>query len=93
MSAFKPQQRHLTIKGRTFHFVSYEGSPANLRKAQLPYPPMWYLMVEGRRFPVFPCDANLSLPQIDELLGAWAVDNAMGPVKTPHVAAPSRRAN
>ena len=31
MSAFKSQQRHLTIGGRSFHFVSYEGVPANPR--------------------------------------------------------------
>ena len=55
MTAFRPQQRHLTIQGRRFHFVSYEGRPANHRRAQLAYPAMWYLMVEGRRRPVLPC--------------------------------------
>lgn len=83
MSAFKAQQRHLTIRGRDFHFVSYEGSRGNVQRARLPYPAMWYLMVEGRRCPAFPCDPSLSLPELDAALGAWAQDNALGPVEVP----------
>ena len=81
MTAFKPQQRHLTIRGRAFHFASYEGRPANYRRAQLAYPAMWYLMVEGRRCPVLPCDSSQSLPQLDAALRDWAEDNALGPVE------------
>jgi hypothetical protein len=92
MSAFKPQQRHLTIRGRAFHFVSYEGRPTNRRRAQLPYPAMWYLMVEGRRCPVLPCDTTLSLPQLDAALSAWAEDNALGPVESTPVAPTISRA-
>jgi hypothetical protein len=89
MSAFKPQQRHLTIRGRAFHFVSYEGSAGNMHRAQLPYPPMWYLMVEGHRCPVFPCAAEVALPQLDAALTAWVEDNALGPVEaTPRPANP-----
>jgi hypothetical protein len=87
MSRFKPQQRHLTIRGRLLHFVSYEGSPGNPRRAQLPYPAMWYLMVEGRRCPVVPCDPNHSLPQLDAALCAWAEDNALGPIEKSHIGA------
>ena len=85
MSAFKPQQRHLTIRGRTFHFVSYEGGPTNRRREQLPDPAMWYLMVEGRRCPVLPLDTSLSASQVDAALSAWALDNALGPVESPPV--------
>jgi hypothetical protein len=97
VSTFTPQQRHLTIRGRPFHFVSYEGRPANPRREQPSYPPMWYLMVEGRRYPVLPCDPSLSLPQLDAALCAWAEDNALGPADaTPVVPAiqatsPNRR--
>lgn len=80
MKAFKPQQRHLTIRGRPFHFVSYEGRPTNHRRAQLAYPAMWYLMVEGRRCPVLPCDPDRSLPELDAALRDWAEDNTLGPV-------------
>lgn len=85
MSAFKPLQRHLTIRGRDFHFVSYQGSSGNPQRAQLPFPAMWYLMLEGRRCPVFPCDEALTLPQVDETLLEWAEDNAVGPVESAHL--------
>ncbi len=82
MSAFKPQQRHLTIRGRAFHFVSYEGRPANARRAEEPLPPMWYLMVEGHRCPVLPCEPGQPLAETDAALLTWAEDNALGPVQT-----------
>lgn len=97
MSAFKPQQRHITIKGRTFHFVSYEGQPADVRRSLAERPAMWYLMVEGRRFPAFPCDPTKPLTEIDQLLSRWAEDNATGPVQQashgadPAPGGPSRR--
>lgn len=90
MSTPKPQQRHLTIRGRPFHFVSYQGSPGNPRRAQLPYPAMWYLMVEGRRCPVLRCDAALSLAELDAALSAWVEDNALGPVELASDAAGAR---
>ena len=85
MSPPKPQQRHLTIRGRPLHFVSYEGSRGNPQRAQLPYPAMWDLMVEGRRCPVFPCDASLTPADLDAALVAWADDNAQGPVESSHI--------
>jgi hypothetical protein len=83
MSAFKPQQRHLTIHGRVFHFVSYEGQPANTPRKQVARPAMWYLMVEGRRCPAMPCDPTQTEPEIDRFLSRWAMDNALGPVERP----------
>jgi len=81
VSAFKPEQRRLTIRGRIFHFVSYEGQPANARRSQLPSPPMWFLMVEGRRCPVLPFDPDQSSSQVDAALSAWAEENALGPAR------------
>lgn len=58
---------------------------------------MWYLMVEGRRFPAFPCDPSTPLPETDQLLSRWAEDNATGPADgsshttEPAPAGPSRR--
>jgi hypothetical protein len=82
MTAFKPQQRHLTIRGRTFHFVSYEGRPENTRRAETSLPPMWFLMVEGRRCPVLPCEVGQPLAEVDAALSIWAEDNALGPVES-----------
>jgi hypothetical protein len=80
MTAFKSQQRHLTIRGQTFHFVSRKGRMANHRRDQLGYPAMWYLIVDGRRCPVLPCDSSQSLLELDVALRDWAEDNALGPV-------------
>ena len=95
MSAFKPQQRHLTVRDREFHFVAYEGSPTKLRAGQEPYPAMWYLMVEGRRCPALLFDSEQDLPQVDEALCAWAEDNAIGSMEpapaAPKAAAANRR--
>lgn len=89
MSAFKPQQHHLRIRGRLFHFVSYEGQPADHRRDQPATPDMWYLMVEGRRCPVRPCDSSQSLTQLEAALQAWAEDNALGPVEARRSAEPA----
>ncbi len=86
MSAFKSEQRHLIVRGRAFHFVSYEGRPANAHRGEDQQPPMWYLMVEGRRFAAFPCDAHQAGAELDAALARWAEDNAMGP--TASAAAP-----
>lgn len=81
MSAFKPQQRHLAIGGRTFHFVSYEGQPPNPRRGEAGGPPMWYLMVEGRRCPAMPCDPAQALPDVDRALARWAEAHALVPTE------------
>lgn len=76
MNEFKSQHRRLTIQGRSFHFVSHEGRPADHRHAQLAYPTMWYLMDKGRRYPVLPCDSEQSLPELDAALRDWAEGRA-----------------
>jgi hypothetical protein len=78
MSAFKPQQRHLTLGGRAFHFVAYEGRLENLNRNQPAEPAMWYLMVEGRRCPVTTFDTEQSLEQTDKILSRWLQQNALG---------------
>jgi len=83
MSSPNPKQRHLTIRGRVFHFVWHHGRPGNPHRAELPYPAMWYLMVEGHRCPALPCDPELSPSDLDSALTAWAEDNALGPVEAP----------
>lgn len=88
MSAFKPQQRRLTIRGRDYHFVSYEGHPADARKQLTSAPPMWFLMVEGRRIPVFPCEPSQPLLEVDAALSVWVADNAAGPAPAPRTAGP-----
>ncbi len=77
MTAFKPQQRHMTLNGRAFHFVAYEGRSENVARNQPGEPPMWYLMVEGRRCPVSPFVADQTVEQIDLMLSRWLQKNAL----------------
>lgn len=85
MTAFKPQQRHLVIHGHPFHFASSKGRPANRQRAQLAYPAMWYLVVDGRRrCPVLLCDSNRSPLELDAALRDYAEDTALGPFSMGH---------
>ena len=77
MSAFKPQQRHLAMGGRNFHFVSYEAQEPNARRGELGSPPMWCLMVEGRRCPVLSYDPAQPLEDVDIALAKWVKENAL----------------
>ncbi len=79
MSAFKPQQRHLAIDDRTFHFVSYEAQPPNARRGELGSPAMWFLMVEGRRCPALDYDPEQTLTDVDVALEQWVQANALAP--------------
>ena len=88
MSAFKPQQRHLAIDGRTFHFVSYEAQPPNPRRGEEGGPAMWFLMVEGRRCPALNYDPAQDLMDVDAALAVWVEANALAPAP----AAPPSRA-
>lgn len=83
MPPFKSVHRTLTIRGRPMHFETRAGRAADFHRAQLAYPPMWYLVVEGNVCPAFPCDPDLSDFALDVALRDWAEDNALGPVEGP----------
>ena len=100
MSTFKPQQRHLTIKGRAFHFVSYEARSANERRGEKAEPSMWYLMVEGHRRPTVPCHPDQPETEVDKALLRWVEDQdltapppAPPPTRSTRRSQPSRRIN
>ena len=54
MTAYKNAQQHVVMKGRDFHFVSYDGTPANEKRGIVETGPMWYLMGPNKRWPVMP---------------------------------------
>jgi hypothetical protein len=97
LSTFKPQQRRLTIKGRAFHFVSYEGRAANERRGEKAEPSMWYLMLEGRRCPTVPCQPDQPETEIDQALLRWVEEQglttlpAVRPAKAPSTRATTDR--
>jgi hypothetical protein len=86
VTSYKIEQRRLTHRGREFHFVSYEGRVANERRSESALPPMWYLMISGKRLEVMP-----QVPGQDEL----ALDTAFVRWLDQHVfaaaAAPARK--
>ncbi len=71
MSSYKIDQRHLNHRGRVFHFVSYEGQPANLRREEPAVEATWFLMGPGRRWSVMPQQAAQPTEDVDRCLIEW----------------------
>ena len=65
------QQRRLYHRGRTFHFVSYDGVPANPKRAQAATEPAWWLMSGGRRWEVMPFHPGRDEAELDRAFTAW----------------------
>lgn len=86
MIRYTIEQRHLIHRGRSFHFVSYDGQPGNAGKGMAATAPAWYLMTEGKRREVMPHVPGQPEDVVDIALVAWLDENAFGG------AAPSRSA-
>jgi hypothetical protein len=71
MSSFKTQQHRLIRRGRTFHFVSYDRQPADLKRSQPEAPPTWYVMLAGKRWLVSPYAAEADAAELDRQFGEW----------------------
>lgn len=71
MSSFKLEQRRLTLRGREFHFVSYEGQLANAARHQPATIPTWFLMNAGKRWPVIAHQPGQETDELDRLLAQW----------------------
>ena len=78
---YKTDQLHLTHRGRSFHFVSYEGVHANPAKQLLERPAMWFLMSGGKRWEVMPEAPELERKDLDQLLGRWLDENVFARAK------------
>jgi len=71
MSGYRVEQHRLTHRGRVFHFVSYEGAPANLAKQVAATSPSWYLMSAGKRWEVMPQSVGQDPAELDRLFAEW----------------------
>ena len=71
MSVHKVEQRRLFLRGREFHFVSYEAQPANERRGIPAVPAMWCLMSGAARHPVIPHRKGQSAAELDSELVRW----------------------
>ncbi len=71
MSSYRTQQHRLVHRGQTFHFVSYEGQPADEKNHQPQTPPSWYLMLAGKRWMVGPQVPEAVPAELDRQFAAW----------------------
>ncbi len=71
MSGYKTEQHRLFHRGRTFHFVSYEGQPADEKRHQPETPPSWFLMLAGKRWMVGPQVAETVPAELDRQFVEW----------------------
>lgn len=65
------EQRRLNHRGREFHFVSYDGLPANPKRSQLATAPAWWLMSAGTRWEVIPFQPERDDAELERALTAW----------------------
>lgn len=80
MTRHAVQQRRLLYRGREFHFVSYEGVPANPKRAQPATDPAWWLMSAGTRWEVMPFRPDQAPQDIDRRFREWLDANAFDSV-------------
>ncbi|MEO8193981.1 MAG: hypothetical protein ABI681_09015 [Gemmatimonadales bacterium] len=71
MGSYKVLQHRISHAGKSFHFVSYDGVPANVRRGEPATGPMWYLMRAGKRWPVMPQVAGQAESETASALGSW----------------------
>ena len=73
------QQVYLRHRGRSFHFVSYEGHPADLKKHQAATGPAWFLISAGKRWEVMPYQLEQQDEERDRLFTAWLESHVFQP--------------
>lgn len=71
MSKVKTEQRRVTCRGRSFHFVSYEAEPGNPAKSKPAIMAAWFLMSAGKRWFVLPHDPSQDPLELDQQLTQW----------------------
>jgi len=101
MNTYKTQQHHLVHRGRSFHFVSYEGQPADPKVELSGTPPAWFLIYGGKRWMAFPQVDDTAPAVLAGQFGEWldarvcdaprALQCQQPPL--PGAAAPARRAD
>ena len=65
------EQRHLWYRGRTFHFVSADGVPADAKRKQPAKEPAWWLMSAGTRWEVMPFSPGRDPAELDRAFETW----------------------
>lgn len=78
MSKLVVEQRRLLHRGREFHFVSYDGVPANVKRGQPATLPAWWLMNAGTRWEVMPFQPGPDAAALDRDFTAWLDAHVFG---------------
>lgn len=78
MSKYTVQQRRLRHRGREFHFVSYEGRPANPRRDEPATDATWFLMSAGKRWEVMPEQPGQDGEELDRRFREWLDTHVFG---------------
>jgi hypothetical protein len=74
VSSYRVEQRRLEHRGREFHFVSYQARPHNARRGEDAHPDMWFLINDGKRYPVMAQVPGQLDEEIEQALRAWVDD-------------------
>jgi hypothetical protein len=75
VTAYRNQQRRLKHRGREFHFVSYDGQPADVKTARPASQSMWFLIASGKRWVSVPFEAGQDEVGLDQALVGWLEAN------------------
>jgi len=90
MTGLIPGHRHVTHRGRSFHFVFGEALEADVRRRQPAIPARWYLVsLIGHRWPAIPFDAAHTDAELDGRLAEWLDSAVFARAESEPVAAPS----
>jgi hypothetical protein len=75
MGKYTVEQHRISHRGREFHFVSYEGQPANEKRKQPAIAPAWFLMNAGKRWEVAPHEPGQDGDVLERLFTEWLETN------------------
>ena len=81
MSRQLVEQHRMHHRGREFHFVSYEGQPANDKRGQPATGPAWWLMGAGTRWEVMPFEPGQDEAELEGAFRVWLDANAFPAVE------------
>lgn len=71
VDTYQTSQHRLLHRGRWFHFVSYEGRPADPKLEQAELTSGWFLMYAGKRRWVAPQCTETASAELDRQFAEW----------------------
>ena len=78
MSRLAVHQHRVIHRGRTFHFVAYQATPADAARDRAAVPATWFLMASGKRWEVMPEIAEQQEADREGEFMRWLDENVFG---------------